>query len=45
VIPENAFQAAYGVLANRHQQQQQQQQTNKPILSRKTIKPTTGREN
>jgi len=26
------------------QQQQQQQQTKKPILSRKTVKPTVGRK-
>jgi len=41
-IRENAFRAAYAVLADR---QQQQQQKNKLILSWKTIKLTAGREN
>jgi len=39
-IRGNAFRASYAVLADR-----QQQQINKPILSRKTIKPKASREN
>jgi len=39
-IRENAFRAASAVFLHR-----KQQQTNKPILSRETIKPTTGRKN